>query len=87
MAGAEKLSITLPHDLAEMVRERVRAGDYASNSEVIRDALRLWQEHEDLKDRKRQWLRDKIGRSLADPGPSLDAGDVFAELEGRYGER
>ena len=86
MAGAEKLSITLPRDLAEMVRERVRAGDYASNSEVVRAALRLWQEREHLKARKLEWLRTKIDRSLDDSRPALEADDVFAELETRYGE-
>lgn len=86
MAGAEKLSITLPRDLADMIRDRVRGGAYASNSEVIRDALRLWQEREEIRARKRGWLRGKIERSLADSRPPLDADEVFDELEGRYGE-
>jgi antitoxin ParD1/3/4 len=84
MAAAERLSITLPHDLAEMIRMKVRTGDYASNSDVIRDALRLWQQHEEATARKRVWLRDKLDRSLADARPSLDADAVFAELETRY---
>ncbi|WP_191057707.1 ribbon-helix-helix domain-containing protein, partial [Geminicoccus harenae] len=42
MAGTtEKLSITLPHDMAAMIRGKVRTGAYASSSEVIREALRL----------------------------------------------
>lgn len=39
---AEKLSITLPADLARMIRGEVERGAYGSDSEVIRDALRLW---------------------------------------------
>lgn len=39
MADAEKLSITLPGELAEMIRERVRAGACPSGSEVVREAL------------------------------------------------
>jgi len=84
MAAAEKLSITLPHDLAEMVRSKVRSGDYASDSDVVRDALRLWQRQQAATAEKRVWLRDKLERSLADPRPSLDADAVFAELEERY---
>jgi antitoxin ParD1/3/4 len=84
MAAAEKLSITLPHDLAEMVRGKVRTGAYTSSSEVIRDALRLWQEREEILARQRGWLRNKVDRSLADASPSLDADDVFADLEARY---
>ena len=41
MAGiTEKLSITLPHDIAAMIRGKVQTGAYASNSEAIREALR-----------------------------------------------
>lgn len=86
MATAEKLSITLPRDLAEMVRRQVELGDYASNSEVIRDALRLWQERKEASARRREWLRGKVERSLADTRPSLDADEVFAGLESRYGD-
>lgn len=84
MADAEKLSITLPGELAEMIRERVRAGAYASNSEVVREALVLWRAREAENARKLEDLRQKIDRSLADPAASLEAEDVFAELEARY---
>ena len=40
MRTTRQLSITLPVDMAEAVRERVRSGEYASESEVIRDGLR-----------------------------------------------
>jgi antitoxin ParD1/3/4 len=42
MAKVEKLSIGLPTDLATLVRKAVETGDYASSSEVIREALREW---------------------------------------------
>ncbi|MDH3475486.1 MAG: ribbon-helix-helix protein, CopG family [Rhodospirillales bacterium] len=42
MAKAEKLSIALTPELAELVRNAVGSGDYASSSEVIREALRDW---------------------------------------------
>ncbi len=57
---AEKLSITLPHELAEMIRQRVRSGAYASNSEVIREALRLLQTKDNLKAQKITALRQRI---------------------------
>jgi antitoxin ParD1/3/4 len=40
MARVEKISISLTGDLADMVREAVASGDFASASEVIRHALR-----------------------------------------------
>jgi antitoxin ParD1/3/4 len=42
----EKLSISLPRDMARMIRQRVEDGAYASNSEVIREAIRLWQQEQ-----------------------------------------
>lgn len=87
MQTTEKLSITLPRELAEMIRGKVQAGAYASNSEVVREALRLLQEQEGLKAQKLVWLREKIDRALADPRPSIDADEVFARLEDRHPRR
>lgn len=87
MQTTEKLSITLPRDMAEMVRGKVRGGAYASNSEVIREALRLMREQEGEKAQKLAWLREKIDRSLADPRPSVEADEVFVRLEERHGRR
>jgi antitoxin ParD1/3/4 len=42
MPGAEKMSITLTPELAAMINEAVATGDYASTSEVVREALRDW---------------------------------------------
>jgi antitoxin ParD1/3/4 len=42
MATIEKISIALPSDMLAMVRKAVEQGDYASASEVVRDALRQW---------------------------------------------
>ena len=40
MRTTRQLSITLPNDMADALRERVDSGAYASKSEVIRDGLR-----------------------------------------------
>lgn len=42
MATIEKVSIALSSDMLSMVRSVVATGDYASTSEVIREALREW---------------------------------------------
>lgn len=46
MRSTRQLSITLPHEMAEMVRSKVDSGAYASESEVIRDGLRALQMHD-----------------------------------------
>ena len=56
MRSTRQLSITLPNEMAEMVRVKVASGEYASESEVIRDGLRI------LMARNRAleaWLRDE----------------------------
>ena len=42
MASVEKISIALTEELASLVRGAVESGEYASSSEVIREALREW---------------------------------------------
>jgi antitoxin ParD1/3/4 len=69
MKPAEKLSITLPADMARMVRDKVEGGADASNSEVIREALRTWQKREALKAQR----LDEVRRKIDDPRPALSA--------------
>jgi putative addiction module CopG family antidote len=38
--STQQFSITLPDEMAEAVRSKVAAGEYATESEVIRDGLR-----------------------------------------------
>ena len=42
MTTAERISIVLPPEMVAIVRSAVATGEYASISEVIRDALRDW---------------------------------------------
>jgi antitoxin ParD1/3/4 len=42
MASIEKISVALPTDMLELVKNAVKSGDYATTSEVIREALREW---------------------------------------------
>ena len=62
----EKLSIALPPEMAALVREAVEGGEYASSSEVIRDALRAWK-------RKRLLQRQGLGELRALWQEALDA--------------
>ena len=40
MSNIERLTITMSAELAGVVKEAVAGGDYASTSEVVREALR-----------------------------------------------
>jgi len=66
MAGIERLTITLPTDMAVLVKGAVEEGDYASSSEVIREALREWKMKRELQLQKVASLKAEIDRGLAD---------------------
>jgi antitoxin ParD1/3/4 len=40
MRSTQQLSITLPTEMAEAIKSKVASGEYATESEVIRDGLR-----------------------------------------------
>jgi len=58
MATVEKLSIALTPEMAKEVRMAVKNGEYASSSEVIREALRDWRRKRALQDQEIEELRD-----------------------------
>jgi antitoxin ParD1/3/4 len=66
MASIERLTITLPADMAGLVRGAVDEGDYASSSEVIREALRDWKLKRELRLGQLAELKADIDRGLAD---------------------
>jgi len=40
MRSTQQLSITLPNEMADLIRAKVATGEYATESDVIRDGLR-----------------------------------------------
>jgi putative addiction module CopG family antidote len=81
MRTTQQFSITLTHEMAELVRAKVDSGEYASESEVIRDGLRALQLHERALD---AWLRDQVAPAYdamkADPSRAVSAEKVRASL-------
>jgi antitoxin ParD1/3/4 len=66
VGAIERLTITLPADMAGMVKGAVDEGGYASTSEVIREALRDWKLKRELRLNQLAELRADISRGLAD---------------------
>lgn len=66
MAGIERLTITLPAEMAALVKGAVEGGNYASSSEVIREALRDWNVKRELHLQEVAALKADIDRGLAD---------------------
>ncbi|AWN48968.1 type II toxin-antitoxin system ParD family antitoxin [Methylobacterium terrae] len=86
MQAAEKISITMTSEQLRAVRESVAAGEYASTSEVLRDAVRLWQRRRREDAERLDAIRARIRRSLDDPRPSLTLEQVDAHLEELFAE-
>jgi antitoxin ParD1/3/4 len=88
MRNTHPISVTLPHDMAAMVKAKVASGEYATESEVIREGLRTLQARDAAIDK---WLRDEIAKSYdeyaADPSIGIPAGEVMARLRASYRAR
>ena len=65
------MNISLTPELEKMIQEKVRKGMYHSASEVVRDALRLFQEREQLYAIRLEELRKEIAIGEAE----LDRGE------------
>ena len=84
MSTAEKISIALPAEMVHMIRNAVATGEYASSSEVIRDALRDWTYKRNLRQQGVNELRDLWQEARADETPGVSADDVLDRLERKY---
>ena len=66
MAEIERLTITLPSDMAAAIKGAVNGGDYASTSEVVREAVRDWKMKRALQLQELAALKAEIDKGLAD---------------------
>lgn len=84
MRSTQQFSITLPNDMADAVRAKVAGGEYATESEVIREGLRslIARDHA-----IEQWLHGEVSAAYdeikANPSTILTAEQVRASLAAR----
>lgn len=81
MRSTKQLSVTLPNEMAREVAAKVASGEYASESEVIREGLRALSAREKAID---HWLRGEVtnilDRMKSDPSRGRSAADVKATI-------
>lgn len=85
MRSTQQFSVTLPNEMAAEVRAKVASGDYASESEVIREGLRALQ----ARDRALEtWLRQDVAAAYdaikADPARARSSQDVRNALAAEH---
>ncbi len=68
MGKVQKVSIALTEELAETVRAAVASGDFGSSSEVVRAALRDWQERRERARAEVELIR-RLWQAGIDSGP------------------
>lgn len=88
MRTTKQMSITLPNDMADVVRSKVSEGEYASESEVIREGIRALM----ARDRAvEKWLRKEVASACdaikADPARGLTAQEVRANLVAAHSKK
>lgn len=85
MRTTQQLSITLPNEMADAVKAKVRTGEYASESEVIREGLRALMERDRAVE---NWLNSRVGPAYdalkADPSRAVSADQVRARLAAEH---
>lgn len=88
MRSTQQFSITLPKEMAELVKAKVAAGEYATESEVIRDGLRALLARDRAVD---NWLKEQVGPAYdalaANPERAIAAEDVRANLAAEHRKR
>ena len=85
MANVEKISIALPAEMVAVVRQAVDTGEYASSSEVVRDALRDWTQKRNMRQQQGiDELRQVWRQAMDDKSPGIPVKEVLNRLERRY---
>lgn len=84
MRTTQQFSITLPHEMAALVEEKVNSGAYATVSEVLRDGVRALFEREAALDK---WLREEVVAGhqeyLNDPSQAVPADQILGRIKAR----
>ncbi|QKV20664.1 type II toxin-antitoxin system ParD family antitoxin [Oricola thermophila] len=76
------LTVSLSPQQARMLQAAVDSGSYASNSEVVRDALRLWEQREELRRLEIARLKRAYDEGKASgEGREIDGPTLLAELK------
>ncbi len=84
MSKTEKVSIALTPELNQMIMDAVASGQYATASEVVRDALRGWIQNRYARQNALDQTREMIQRGIdSGPGRFVSIDEVISEAKTR----
>ena len=83
------MNVSLTPELEKFVSAKVQSGRYNSASEVVREALRLLEEHDEARATQLAEFNGELGRRLAvlDRGESLNPAGARARLQSKSAQR
>lgn len=85
MRTTKQLSITLPKEMADAVKAKVATGEYATESEVIRDGLRVLMARDRVVE---SWLLEEVVPAYdalkADPSRAVTVNEIHSRLAAEH---
>ena len=83
------MNVSLTPELEQFVSGKVQSGRYNSASEVVREALRLLEDHDGARAARLTKFNGEIGRRLAalDRGETVKPDEARARLQAKSGQR
>jgi antitoxin ParD1/3/4 len=83
------MNVSLTPELEKFISVKVGSGRYNSASEVVREALRLLEEHDSARAAQLAEFNGELGQRLAtlDRGETVDPAEARARLKRKSGER
>lgn len=82
MSKIERVTIALPAETLESAKAAVASGEYTSTGEIVRDALRLWEDVRALQAQETARLKEACQAGIASGSAGrLDMGGIIAEAE------
>ena len=78
MSKLERITVTMPEEMAAKMRAAVDSGEYATTSEIVREALRDWNELQERRQAKLERFRALIQEG--EESESLNGETVLREF-------
>ena len=83
------MNVSLTPEIEEFIKKQVESGRYVAASEVVRDAMRMFMDSEEIWLKRLEKLRQmiQVGLDQLDRGEFIDGDEAFAQLRKRIDAR
>ena len=81
MGKLERITVTMPQEMAAKLRAAVDEGSYATSSEIVREAVRAWADERDREGAENAAMRAILDKARA--GKRLSSDEVFSHVRER----